>query len=204
MTFTSILISALAVLLCLIIFGILNAHRGTATRNRQLEEIIQPAIDAVSKNLPSARELVANIASLAETRNLLFIRLKEIGKESIFPAAYRTIEKIAESDLAIWLMHPNELRAVPDEMECVRILSVQENEKSGKMLLFRFRTVKPHWASESGWMSGIAGPYWDGDRTSDFAEGTFSELTPFDKMTEDQHLEFLIGKLKNKGLVVRC
>ena len=78
----------------------MNARRETAARNSILDEIVQTAVGAASKNLPTAPELVAKVANQPAARNLLFTRLKEIGKENIFPEIYRSIEKVAESDLA--------------------------------------------------------------------------------------------------------
>jgi len=204
MIFVWIFVGVLGLLLCLFIVGWLNAIRASAVRNRKLDEMIRPALDAASKNLPTTRELVTELAKLPATRNHLFTKLKEIGRTDLFPEHFRTIVQIAESDLARWLMHPNELRAVPDEMELVRSISVQEEDKIGTVFLFRFRTNKPHWASKDGWMAGVAGPYWEGDDAPDFAAGTFSELTPFDKMTVEQHVDFLREKLQLKGLVVQC
>lgn len=202
MIFVWIVIGVLGLLLSLFIMLWLNAIRASGVRNRQLDKMVQPAVDAAGKNLPAARELVAELAKHPGVRNHLFRKLKEIGSADIFPEHYRAIEKIAESDLARWLMHPNELRAVPDEMELVRAISVREEEKSGSVFLFRFRMNAPHWAAENGWMAGVAGPYWEGDDAPDFAVGTFSEFTPFDKMTEEQHVDFLREKLKSRGLVV--
>jgi hypothetical protein len=65
----------------------------------------------------------------------------------IFPSAYRAVEKVADSDLACWLMHPNELGATPAEMELVRPVEIQDGER-GAMYLFRFRTDASHWASK--------------------------------------------------------
>lgn len=204
MIFVWIVVGILGLLLCLFIMGWLNAIRASAARNRQLDKMVQPAVDAANKNLPDARELVAEFAKNPGTRNHLFSKLKTTGRTELFPNQYRTIEKIAESDLARWLMHPNELRAVPDEMELVRAISVQEEDKSGNVFLYRFRTNPPHRASDNDWMAGVAGPYWEDDDDPDFAIGTFSELTPYDKMTEQEHVDFLRQKLKSKGLVVPC
>ena len=67
---------------------------------------------------------------------MLFAKLKEIGRAELFPTDYLSIEKVAESDLAHWLMHPNELGAAPSGMELIRGITIQEEEKRGEELYF--------------------------------------------------------------------
>ena len=101
-------------------------------------------------------------------------------------------------------MHPNELGTPPSAVELVRKVPVQDAERAGSVLLFRFRTDPPHWASVRGWMAAVAGPYWDGDETPPAAVGTFSELKPFGGMTEEEHVSFLREAMKKRGRVVPC
>jgi hypothetical protein len=159
-------------------------------------------MEAVRENGPSAQDLVTELAEVPATRNYLFARLTELGKADMFPLALRLIEKVAESDLARWLMHPNELGTAPAEMELVRRLAILGEGRSGSVFLFRFRAEPSSFASERGWMAGVAGPYWDDDESPGFASGTFSDLTPFDRLTVEQHVEFLRRASEKKGLVV--
>src|SRR5271169_6012891 len=99
-------------------------------------------------------------------------------------------------------MHRNELGSPPSAVELVRVVPVRDAARAGRVFLFRFRVDPNHWAAKEGWMAGVAGPYWDGDEMPQAAAGTFSELTPFDRMTEEQHVDFLRESLKKRGLVV--
>ena len=180
----------------------MNAIRATIARNRRLRKLIGPALTAAEAGHENAGELVWASAKDPATRNDLYARLKMIGMADIFPAEFRTIEMIAESDLVRWLMHPNELRTAPSEIELLRQVDVAENDKRGRCFLFRFRVEAPHWAADRGWMSGIAGPFWDGDAESDAGPGTFSELTSYDAMSDGEHVQFLMSAVKNWGLVV--
>jgi hypothetical protein len=202
MIFIWIALGILSVALGLFILGWINAIRASVVRDRELDKLIRPAIEAVRENRPFAQDRVTELAEVPATRNHLFTRLIEMGRADIFPTACRAVEKVAESDLARWLMHPNELGAAPSNMELIRGITVQEEEKRGTVFLFRFRTDPSHWASKSGWMAGVAGPYWDNGESPDPASGTFSELTPFDQLTVEQHVDFLREALKKKGLVV--
>lgn len=179
-----------------------NAVRASVKRDLLLEKLIAPAMEAAQQNSTAAGELIARHAAEPATRNYLYGKLREIGRAERFPAEFRTLEKIAESDLVGWLMHPNELASAPAEIQLVRRVPVLENEKSGCCFLFRFRAAEEHWAAARGWMSGVAGPYWDGEEPAQAARDTFSELTPFERMSEQEHLEHLRQSLHKKGLVV--
>src|SRR5271169_3816048 len=104
-TFGWIVIGIVGLVAILFVLGWLNAIRASAVRNRLLDEMIRPALDAVRAGSPSAVEMVAQVAAVAAARNRLLTRLTEMGKQDLFPAACHSIEKLAESDLVCWLMH---------------------------------------------------------------------------------------------------
>jgi len=201
-TLVWIVLGTLGLVLSLFVIGWLNAIRASGVRNRKLDELIRPAMDAVRENRPSAQERVTELAEVPATRNYLFARLTEIGKADMFPLACRSFEKVAESDLASWLMHPNELGAAPAEMELVRRIAIRREGTSGNVFLFRFRAEPSNWASKRGWMAGVAGPYWDDGESPDLASGTFSELTPFARLTVEEHVECLWKASQKRGPVM--
>jgi hypothetical protein len=182
----------------------LNAIRGKGKVLRILDEKIQPAIKAVTENQPSAKDIIYNSAKSIETRNHLYAWLKSQGKEDLFPMEYRGIERIAESDFACWLMHPNELKALPSKIELMRVIPVQKEGRKGSYYLFRFQMDNSHWRSKDGWMAGAAGAYWDNENAKDIitAKWTFSEYVPYDSLTEEQHFELLKKTVKKWGFVV--
>jgi len=204
MTFIWVVLWVIALLLGLFILGWMNAVRASIARKRELDNLVRPAIDAVRQCLATAEDMVTKVAEIPVARNHLFARLAQIGRIDIFPASYRTLDKVAESDLARWLMHRNELGSAPAQMELIRKITVRGEGKDGTVYLFRFRADPSNWAAGRGWMAGVAGPYWDGDELPSYASGTFSELTPFDKLTVEQHVDFLRAALKKKGLIVHC
>jgi hypothetical protein len=197
-----ILLWIIGVLLALFILGWMNAIRGTASRNRRIRKLIGPALTAVESRHEGASDVVWACAKNPATRNDLYAQLKMIGKADIFPDEFRAIEKIAESDLVRWLMHPNELRVAPTEIELLRQVEVSQDKRRGRIFLFRFRVEAPHWAARRGWMSGIAGPFWDGDSETDVGCRTFSELTAYDAMTDEDHVEFLKTAARTFGPIV--
>ena len=94
MTFVRIVVGDLDLVLGLFILGWINAIRASGVRDRKLDRLIRPAMDSVQGNHPSALELVTGLAEVAATRNHLFRRLTEIGRVDIFPAAFRSAEKV--------------------------------------------------------------------------------------------------------------
>lgn len=202
MIIIKVILWIIAILVALFILGWLNAIRASMSRNKKLDEKIKPAIQAIASNAPDAQSIILKFAEDPSTRNHLFKKLKELGKESLFPMAFRSEEKMAESDLVCWLLHPNELNAAPSEVQMVRSIAVQEGDRTGHVYLFRFLTQPPHWAAGKGWMAGVAGPYWENGEPTESASGTFSELMPFASMSEEEHVDYLRKALYKKGLVV--
>lgn len=201
MTFVWIVLALVATIIVLFALLWIRAIGASIKRNQLLDNMIQPALAAVESSVPEAEELIRNLAEDPGTRNYLYFKLKEAGQEQLFPREFRTPAKIAESELVAWLMHPNELGIAPAAIELVREIPVTEGDKTGSYYLFKFRTDPPHWSSNKGWMTGVSGTVWSGD-DYEIGPGTFSELTPFDVMTEEQHLDFIEHMRTRKGLVV--
>ena len=199
-----IILSVFGFFVLLIILALLNAFRASYACRRKLEKMIEPAVKAVKNDDDNAKNLVMKFAAFPATRNFLYDKLKEMEKTDIFPADFHTEEKVAESDLAKWLMHGNELAAAPTEIELVRKLPVNQEDKNGSIYLFKFRIDPPHWAADKGWMAGVSGPFWDNEELDDFeyGDGTFSEFESFHNMSEEEHIEYLKKALQ--GFTIRC
>ncbi len=134
---------------------------------------------------------VNEVASHAEVRNWLHIKLKQMGKSSLFPEKFRTQSSFAESDMVNWLIYPTELNRVPGEIELMKVVTVDTGMPDGiyDYYLFRFRTNEPHWAAKSGWMAGVSGPFARKEQpTTDALGDTFSSFTKWDSMTPDEHV----------------
>lgn len=134
---------------------------------------------------------LTTLAKRRDTRSVLFRALHEVRKAEVFPKEYGALWQIAESDLTAWLMHPNELGKVPDEMILAKEIDRSEGEppQKYKFFIFKFRTLPPHWAADEGWTAGIAGPYWDGKLPLVSPPGVFSRFESFDSATPEEHLQ---------------
>jgi hypothetical protein len=132
-----------------------------------------------------------SVASSSETRLLFYNKLEELGETSRFPEKYYNQEAFAESDMVNWLVYPTELARVPDDIELMKIATIDKYA----FYLFRFRSLNDSW-KDSGWMAGISGPYLIDDKPNAKSPGyTFSKFEKWDSKTPDEHIEDIIGTM---------
>jgi hypothetical protein len=140
---------------------------------------------------PVEKKHVEDVAHHAEMRNWLYVALRRLGKSSLFPETYRTQKAFAEANMVNWLVYPTELNRVPDEIELMKVVTVDTGLPGGiyDYYLFRFRTNEPHWAAKNGWIAGVSGPYLRKDQpTTDALGDTFSSFAKWDAKTPDEHV----------------
>lgn len=174
----------------------LASSRQKKRARAKLAAVLDPLDAGQQPDAAAVRQLAAN----RETRNALYDALAERGQQALFPREYRTRPAFAESDLAFWLSHPNELKSVPDEIQLAQVVTVPTDIGPAEYYLFRFRTNPPHWAANKGWMAGVSGPY-PKDAKAPLAApaGTFSELEPFEARTPQDHVRWFHEKAVARG-----
>jgi hypothetical protein len=157
---------------------------------------INAAVARLDSDPDAARLEMGRLAANPELRSTLYSTLASNGKSEHFPGEFLNQEALAESDLVFWLCHPNELQVAPDEIQLMARISKTLPDEAGpaRFFVFRFRVNTPHWASERGWMAGIAGPYSPGGDLQTHARGTFSELAPYDSLTPADHVDYLLSQ----------
>jgi hypothetical protein len=149
---------------------------------------------------PFAESAIENAAADAETRLVLFGRLKMLGQLDRYPARYHTQSAFAESDLVRWLCFPSELGHAPDEIEEIAVLPVKTGEGMADLHMFRFRTFEPD-ESTKGWMVGVSGPYLRSEQpTLRDLGATFSKFEAFEAKTIDEHAASILETLGSWGL----
>jgi len=149
---------------------------------------IRPVVARLEAGEEPPAEDLERFAADRSTRKVLHEELEAHGKLDLFPARFLTQEAMAEADLCAWLNHPNELAAVPDDIELMEILPAPGDADAGRYYLFRYRMHSPHWAANDGWMAGVAGPYPADGPVARFAPGTFSRFERWDTRTPDEHV----------------
>ncbi len=134
---------------------------------------------------------VREVACAAEMRNFLYDELVKLNQTALYPEEFRTQEAFAESDMVNWLVFPTELAQVPDEIELMKIVSIDTQTPDGIIdyYVFRFRTSPPHWAAKDGWMAGVAGPFLRKDAPSTVSYGeTFSTFESWGSKAPEEHV----------------
>jgi hypothetical protein len=140
-----------------------------------------------------------DVAAAAEMRNWLYDRLREGGKESLFPKKYRTQAAFAESNLVDWLTDPDELGQAPDEIELMKVIPMDlgPTDGVGDYYVFRFRVAEPHPRAKDGWLAGVAGPFAKKDIPSTRALGhTFSAFEKWSSKSPDAHLRQIRSEIE--------
>ena len=138
----------------------------------------------------SPREL-SPVGASPEMRNRLYKALEKLERLELFPDEFRNQLAFAESDMVEWLAFPTELQRPPDEIELMKSVTVDAPEPDGSIeyYVFRFRVNDPHWAADSGWMAGIAGPYRVKEKPTPNGLGeTFSQFEPADEWSAEEHV----------------
>ena len=137
---------------------------GAQRRTDALMAHIMPVISSIQEGRDVPREQLVRFARRPDTRVLLYRALHELGQSDLFPEEHGSLAALAESDLVVWLLHPNELGAVPQNIELVEAVAREEGDPPERcqFFIFKFRSLPPHWAARDGWMAGVAGPYVDG------------------------------------------
>jgi len=191
-------VAGVIVTIVVLVVGLfIAAIMGDRRRAKELLAEIMPVIQAIREGGPTPTEDIARLAERPDTRGGLYQALHELGRPVLFPEQYSELHQIAESHLVVWLLHPNELRSMPDEIELVKAIEREEGDppKKCRFFVFKFRTHPPHWAAKDGWMAGIAGPYWDGEEPLYSPPGVFSRLESFDSLPPEEHLERCQGRV---------
>ena len=85
-------------------------------------------------------------------RNVLFLRLDMRGMGQRFPGKYHNQQAIAESDLSLWLAHPENSGRFPQEIQFLKTLPIEDTPGAERVYVFRFRYPG------DTWRIGISGP----------------------------------------------
>lgn len=205
-TFFIILGSIISVIIAGIAILFIRTYYLDFKRFRKVDSKIGPVIESIKAGREADLSEIERLAANLEYRNHLYARLKEIHMDDKFPKQYLNQLAFAESSLAFWLSHPNELQCVPDKLEFVQ--DVPKKTPDGEVVyfkLFRFLVNPPHWASKYGWMAGVTGPYLNEFEIIESGVGTWSELEPFDSKTPEEHVQKSFEMYLNfKGVVTDC
>lgn len=174
---------------------------------RQRDEKILRRIDVVCQKIDSGQmvspEEVRELARRPEVRYMLFAALREMGKADLIPSAYASPIYQAESALARWMMHPNELQDAPAELDLVETIRRSVQGKPADFHVFRYRMTEGHWAAKDGWLLGFAGPFFADDEPYSSMPWAFSRVGDKQGAIKPAEIvDWYLDLLRKKGMAI--
>ena len=176
-----------------------SVERGKNQCREKVMQLLDPLGYKLAEKEPVSSEDVAALAKKAHVRQMLYDMLKYFERLDLFPSQYLDVKSQAESALAFWLMHPNELETVPEEMELVEVLTRSLDEQTkGDFFVFRYRMPAGHWAAKNGWLLGLGGPYVK-DLIPYSVSGAFSRCgDKYGEVAPTELVDWYVGMVRKK------
>ena len=138
--------------------------------------------------------VILRVAADASCRRAMHLSLGELRRLDRFPGEFADQRHLAEAEMVTWLMYPTELGSAPAEIELARVVELPNAGDPSDLYVFRFRTRPPHWASDKGWMIGVAGPFRRAEQPTLNSQGaTFSRMESESEKALDEHIQAIVG-----------
>lgn len=179
-------------------------YTSVARGARQRDQRILPLIDPIGEKLASGKqpsiEEIENVANKSYARPFLYQALKHFERLDLFPKRFTTPEAQAESKLAYWMMHPNELQDAPETIELSEKVTRQLDGEKVDFYVFRYQMTDGHWAARDGWLLGLAGPFFENDVPYSGVAGAFSRCgDKYAEIKPDELVEWYIEMATRKS-----
>ena len=101
------------------------------------------------------------------------------------------------------MMHPNELQRAPDVIEFIETITRTVNRRETEFHVYRYKMAPGHWASQYGWLLGLAGPMPTDPEPYSEMPGAFSRVGDLDgKVTPTELVDWYVGMLRGKGIIL--
>lgn len=128
-----------ALILAFVVWRWTSVGRGVRKRDKRILKLMDPIGRKLDAGETVTPEEVLEIARRPETRFLLYAALRGMGHPELIPSDFNSSICQAESALAYWLMHPNELQDPPERMEHLQEVTHPVNGSDATFHVFRFR-----------------------------------------------------------------
>jgi hypothetical protein len=155
--------------------------RSGLTENEKKFYPIKRVFRSLNDHKEPNEKLLDKYAKDNEKRTILWELLSKYERIDLFPKEYMTIEKLGESYLTNWLNMNDYYDSVPDEIEFLKSISLQNTYE---ILLFKFKSYEPHLLAEKDWMIGyiVLDKNWEIEIEPIFIHSDFNqnELGSFD------------------------
>lgn len=163
-----------------------------ATRLSDPRLILIAAVALLKRRVQPPAPVLEMVARSHVVRLDLHRILKNLGRLDLFPQAFLNFECFAASHMVSWLAHPQELGCEPALLELKATLTGSTEQGERQWCLWRF-------ADDGGKSyAGVSGPYeLDPSLDSMTDADTFSNFTPWDEASPEQHLASVLETLSN-------
>jgi hypothetical protein len=140
--------------------------------------------------LPVETTDLRDVAAAPVARADFYRGLQEQGRLDHYPADLRNAQDFAEAEMVEWLAASSDWGRPPDEVRLSGIITRATDEGNVSYYVFKFRNAGPDARKPAPWLAGVAGPFQVGVAAgpADTRE-TFSAFEPFDKRTDEGHVE---------------
>jgi len=140
---------------------ITSVARGARQREAKIMRALTPVGEKLSRGSEVTPAEVARLCERYELRPVLYAILDQFGRLDLYPDSLKSWECQAEGLLAFWMMHPNEYRDPPTQMECVQREERDLGGRKATFLVLRFRMPEGHWSGHDTWHLGVSGPFFE-------------------------------------------
>ena len=163
-----------------------------ATRLSDPRLLLIAAVALLKRGVEPPAAVLETVAGSHAVRLDLHRILQNLGRSELFPAAFLTFESFAASHMVSWLTYPSELGCEPALLELKATLRGSTEEGERQWCLWRFTN------DDGKAYAGVCGPYeLDPSPESMTAADNFSNFTPWDEATPEQHLASVLETLSN-------
>lgn len=188
-------------IIIVIVWGRMSVSRGLNQRDERILKLLDPIGLKLDEGQPVTLEEVRKLAHHPEVRYILFKALRDMQRPDLLPTEFNSAICQAESALAYWLMHPNEMKDPPARIEFVETVTRTLAGKTEEFHVFRYRMPDGHWAANA-WLLGFAGPMPAEEESYFTLPGAFSRGDEEDKVAPAEIVDWYIDMLRKKGVNV--
>lgn len=180
-----------------------SVARGARKRDEQILSLIDPIGKKLDSESTKVSDEVNELSKRPEVRFMLYTVLTDMKHPELIPNKYSSSLCQAESALAYWLMHPNELQDPPEKIEHIKEIVNSIDGKDKKFHVFRYKMAQGHWAAKDGWQLGVVGPMDDNAEPYSCLPGAFSRAGDTeDRITPEDLVNWYIDMLGKKGISI--
>lgn len=171
-----LLIGLVLIALIWLLYRTLFVKRKSREKAEQKLKAFDGLLRKLRKNEAIEQSDVMSLAKNPSTRHALFGILQGFDRTDLFPPAYFTLEKSAESFVVNWLEFPTELNAPPDQIELFTDITLNDGNETYEYMVFKYKKSPPPKSFPNEWVLAVAGPFGPESRPYELPLRVFSRF----------------------------